>query len=73
MAKIFSKVTAMRLFKEESMELALCIPSAIEAASKAFEDAGDYAAANDIYARYDDCQEDLRYEMQAAMEEFGYA
>ena len=73
MAKIQSVEIAMRRFKEESMSLALCSQAAINAASKAFDEAGDYAAANDIYARYEDCQEDLRYEMQAAMEEFGYA
>lgn len=67
------KEIAMRRFKEESMSLALCTQDEIDAASKAFDEAGDYAAANDIYARYEDYQEDLNYEMQAAMKEFGYA
>lgn len=70
MAQIFSKVTAMRLFKEENMDLALCSQSSIDAASDAFESAGDYAAANDIYARYDAYKEDLSYEIEAAMKEF---
>lgn len=58
--RIFSAKTAQRLFKEESMDLALCHPNMIEAASELFEQEGDHAAANDIHARYDDYQEELR-------------
>jgi hypothetical protein len=62
--KIFSAATAQRLFKEESMDLALCHPNMIQAASDLFEKAGDFEAANDIFARYDDYQEELRCMMQ---------
>jgi hypothetical protein len=58
--KIFSARTAQRLFREENMELALCHPNMIEAASKLFEQEGDHAAAIDIHARYEDYQEELR-------------
>lgn len=58
--KIFSARIAMRLFKEENSDLALVHPNMIEAASELFEKEGDHAAANDIHARYDDLQEELR-------------
>ena len=70
MAKIFSVQTAMRLFKEESSDLALCHENMIEGASKAFEAAGDYASANDIWARYYDCKEELDYLLADLMAEF---
>ena len=57
---IFSARTAMRLFKEENMDLALVHPNMIDAASDLFEKEGDHAAANGIHARYDDLQEELR-------------
>ena len=58
--RIFSARTAMRLFKEENMDLALVHPNMIDAASDLFEKEGDYDAANDIHARYDALQEELR-------------
>lgn len=58
--KIFSARTAMRLFKEDSMDLALVHPNMIKAASALFDEDGDHAAATDIHARYDDLQEELR-------------
>lgn len=70
-AKIFSARTAMRLFKEDSADLALVAPSMIEAASALFEAEGDHAAANDIHARFDDLQEELRILMAEALAEFG--
>ena len=70
MAKIFSVQVAMRLFKEESMDLALCHENMIRGASEAFEAAGDYAAANDIWARYEDYKEELEIMMADAMAEF---
>lgn len=70
--KIFSARTAMRLFKEESSDLALVHPNMIEAASELFKAEGDHAAANDIHARYDDLQEELRVLMAEAAAEFGF-
>lgn len=64
MAEIFSHVTAMRLFKEESFDLALCSAGSIQAAADEFERQGDYAAASDIVARWDDYQEELRCMME---------
>lgn len=60
---IFSVVTAMRLFKEENSDLALCHPNIIKGASERFEKEGDHAAAGDIVSRYDDYQEELRIMM----------
>ncbi len=69
--KIFSSRTAMRLFKEESSDLALVAPDMVRAASDLFEKEGDYAAANDILSRYDDYCEELRYMMAELEAEFG--
>ncbi len=69
--KIFSARTAMRLFKEESSDLALVAPDMIRSASEIFEKEGDYDAANDILARYDNECEDLRYMMAELEAEFG--
>lgn len=69
-AQIFSARTAMRLFKEESSDLALVHENMIHAASDLFEAEGDHAAANDIIARYDDYQEELRCLMADALAEF---
>lgn len=67
--QIFSARTAIRLFKEEKIDLALVAPELINAASKILEEEGDHAAASDIHARFDDYQEELRcLEAQARAE-----
>jgi hypothetical protein len=70
-SKIFSVEVAKRLFREESMDLALCHPNMIRGASDAFEAEGDHAAACDIVARYDEYQEELEIMMADARAEFG--
>lgn len=69
--QIFSARTAIRLFREESDDLALVHPNMIDAASEILEKEGDHAAANDIHSRFDAAQEELRCLMAAARAEFG--
>jgi hypothetical protein len=52
---------AMKHFNEESSDLVLMSMAVIQAASDLFKQEGNYAAANDILARYDDYQEELAY------------
>lgn len=73
MSKIFSTVTAKRLFREESFDLAIVAPSIIQAAAEEFEAEGDYGAATDIQARFEDYQEELRIMEADARREFGNA
>ena len=58
--KIYSTRTAMRLFREESADLALVHPNMIIAASNMFAAEGDFVAAYDIVSRHEKYLEELR-------------
>lgn len=70
MAHIYSVQTAIRLFKEESFDLALVAPSIIEGAARELEREGFFHDESDIVARFDDYQEEIKLLHAEALNEF---